>query len=833
MKWVKKGKIKLLFPLFVLLAGGAFLALCAVFYFQWFIRPFWVKDMENHLQALREGAWFHKEGGSCYMDSPVEFYSAPEKFYVGQPLPFEEVRQKLQARSYTQASVGVQARRRLRPGWYMSLSGPPCEKHPQFKPQEDGEPNPVPLQCLLWRHFKTGSLYSAYFKEGRLVALHRGGKAQNFVELEGFLFAQYEGGQPVLKQCLPLEDFPHYCKLAVQAAEDRQFVLHRGVSFKSVLRALWHNLKTWRFSQGGSTITQQVVKNMFLSSKKTLYRKFKEQVMASHLEQRFNKDQILEMYMNIIYMGQKGAFRVHGLRAAALFYMGKPVKDLNASECALLAAVIKSPGRYSPFVKKNRERVLHRRNHILNTLHEDFQALSLKEWQAALDQPLPPAGGGDDDFFPTSPAIYFTDTVYKRLQSRGFSTRGGLKVLTTFSPALQRAAVQSVKAGLSELEQVVEKKGENLQVSLVSVDVPSGGVQAVLGGRDFKLSQFNRVLQSERQVGSLMKPVALLSALVQDPNLHPLSRVSDEPFTHTYENKQWTPKNYKNRYRGEVFLYEVLQHSLNAGTARLSLRTGLHPLSRMVKTLGGPDVARPLPSFILGAVEMRAWDVAQMFLTLARMGWYQPLHAIRRVQNMKGETLFSLPFVSGPAQGGQPVVSPQKTAVVVGMLKRVVQAGTARALKNFPRPLAGKTGTTNEEKDSWFVGFTPQTLTLVWLGFDDNSSHGLTGSEGALRVWKKFMTAVPPAGPGAAGLRGAAPPPPGNGKPAGGASGLEEKKGPAGSSVPPVGFKDFVLPEGVAVKTVSPSGSEGAAGPPAREGGESFSLLFEEAHAPP
>ena len=316
----------------------------------------------------------------------------------------------------------------------------------------------------------------------------------------------------------------------------------------------------------------------------------------------------------------------------------------------------------------------------------------------------------------------------------------GLKVFTTLYPDFQNKASASLKAGLKWLQKNRLKeslKQHHLQAVLINVDVAEGAVRAVVGGRDFKKSQFNRAVQSQRQIGSLIKPVVLLSAIVENNKLNPLSLVEDSPWTYKYGSQSWSPRNYKNQYKGLVPLYKLLTHSLNAGTARLGVATKVSEVAKMTEQLGGIQDIEPHPSLILGAVELSPWAVSQIFLTLANMGVYKKQHIIEKVTDLNNNVIYKRPVSSAPA-----LVSPQKTAVVVGMLREVTQSGTARWLKNFPVEVAGKTGTTNEEKDAWFVGFSPKFLTLVWLGFDDNRSHYLTGAEGALPLWESFMRKI-------------------------------------------------------------------------------------------
>ena len=705
-------------------------------YIKWFVQPKLVFEFHQKLDRIFEKSWFNPEELKCYVDKPMEFYSAPEKIKKGVKFSFSGLEQKLRTRSYRK-NFHLKAinKNRLKPGWFISLTEEDCRDSvlPENRLIHQDK-------CLIWKELGVQHIFHVGFSDHHISVLEKNRVNQDVISLSPFLFAQYEGEEPIRKHCTPFHKIPLYCALAVQAAEDHSFIVHKGISKKGILRAVWRNILSGRFSQGGSTITQQVVKNMFLTSKKSLRRKFKEQLLAQELEKEFSKEQILETYLNIVYMGQSGSFRVHGFGAASLFYIGKPVSDLNLSECAFLAGIIQSPGKYNPFISDHRDRILKRRNHILNVMYnleedENKKIITQKELQEAINQELP-----KQSIHRSVPSAYFTDTVYKRVMQLQIPTEEGVRIFTTLNPEIQNQASLTVPDGVKKLEEKpsVKSSGNSLlQVSLINVDIPSSSVQAVMGGRDFKISQFNRVLQSRRQIGSLMKPIAMLSALVEDPELHPLFTVVDKRFTHQYENQTWSPKNYKSRYKGEVSLYEVLKYSLNSAQADLSLQIGLQPLVQMVEKLGGPVVGKIHPSLILGAVELSSWEIAQIFLTIAKMGEFQKLHIVKEVQNWQGQRIYRY-----PTSVTKQVVDAKKVAVLIGMLKQVIHSGTARALKRFPIPLAGKTGTTNNEKDSWFVGFTPETLTLVWIGFDDNRTHHLTGSEGALPVWQMFMRKI-------------------------------------------------------------------------------------------
>ena len=586
-----------------------------------------------------------------------------------------------------------------------------------------------------------GDTITLYFKKEKVHAIHKNQEPVDFIILKPFLFAQYEGGEPILKKWTALEKVPFHCRMAVLAAEDHNFITHGGVSFKAILRAIYKNLRAGRLKEGASTITQQLVKNIFFDSKKSWWRKFQEQIMAWLLEirqNRQNKDQILTAYLNTIYMGQSGVFRVHGFGSASEYYIGKPLSRLNLSECALLASLIKSPGRYKPSPKNKKTK--QRRDYILNTLfskQEDWMmSLSEKELTKAKALPIP---------YPqnlSAPPPYFTDTVYRKIKEQNWPVEKGLRVFTTLYPEAQDQADRSLKAGLKWLEKHrLKQKGLHnvgLQAVLIHVELSTGAVRAIMGGRDFKKSQFNRAVQAQRQTGSLMKPVVLLSALMENPKLNPLSLVEDSPYTYKYDSQTWSPKNYNNQYKGQVPLYKLLTHSLNAGTARLGVETGLNKVIKTIEKLGGPKNLKPHPSLTLGAIELSPWEVAQMFLTLANMGQHKKQYIVEKATDMYDNILYKHGADYG-ANLAQAVVDPKKTAVLVGMLREVTRSGTARWLKDFPVAVAGKTGTTNEEKDSWFVGWTPEFLTLTWLGFDDNRSHGLTGAQGALPLWESFM----------------------------------------------------------------------------------------------
>ena len=651
--------------------------------------------LQDRLNSSLEKGWFQ---------APLEFYTSPEKITIGRALSPKELKKKLKKRSI------------------------PFEK--------EDETN------VSWQDLDTKDQFVVFFEQEKIHSITKNQEPIPQITLKPFLFAQQEKGALVLKKFTPLSKVPFHCRMAVLAAEDHHFITHGGINLKAILRAIYKNLRAGQLKEGASTITQQLVKNIFFDSKKSFWRKFQEQIMAFLLEMkqdRQNKDQILTAYLNMIYMGQRGMFRVHGLSSASEYYIGKPLSQLNLSECALLAGIIKSPGRYKP--SPTNQRIKLRRDHILNTLFkkqkEWMMSISATELAKAKAFPI----SKPQAFFPPPPD--FTDTVYKTIVKMKWPVAKGLKVFTTLYPDFQDKADLSVQAGLKWLKKNRLKKAlkqYNLQVALINVEVKTGAIRAVVGGRDFKKSQFNRVVQAQRQIGSLMKPVVLLTALMEDKELHPLSLIEDSPWTYKYDSQSWSPKNYKNQYKGLVPLYQLLTNSLNAGTARLGVKAGVDKIANMIEKLGGPGDVTPHPALILGALELSPWVVSQMFLTLANMGQYKKQHIVKKVTDLNNNVIYK-----GPVDSDRAVVDPQKVAVVVGMLREVVRSGTARWISTgFPVPVAGKTGTTNEEKDAWFAGFSPEFLTVVWVGFDDNRSHGLTGSVGALPIWESFMRKITP-----------------------------------------------------------------------------------------
>ena len=542
------------------------------------------------------------------------------------------------------------------------------------------------------------------------------------------ILAQVVNSKFLLQNFVKLSEIPLYCIHATMAAEDQTFLDHRGFSAKGILRALGRNIIKRKYAEGGSTITQQLVKNYFLTKEKTLKRKFKEIILSIILELKLEKDKILEAYLNILYMGQSGPYEIRGFPAASQFYFGKSISDLNLSECAFLAGIIKSPGGYNPF--KNPHKSLKRRQNILSQM-KTAQWISLNQYKKASISELPQKNSAIRNV-PFS--AYLSQNIMNEVK-RNYENLP-LKVFTNIEKRTQVLAERALTRGIQNLENRFPKlKEKTLQGSLISVHIPTGKVIAMVGGRDFRISQFDRVLNSKRQIGSLMKPFVFLTGFY-NPLVHPLIPLQDTPFTYKYDNQVWKPHNFENRFFEEIPLFASLIYSLNASTSRFALeKVGLHSIISLFQNLGLKAKVPKLPSSILGAFELSPYQVAQAYLPLATQGVMRKLQFIEKITTPSGKEVWK------PQTKESTVFEALPTALTLSVLKQNMVHGTGQLAywHNYKRPSAGKTGTTNQSKDTWFAGFTPDILTVVWVGYDDNTPLNLTGSSAALPIWIDYM----------------------------------------------------------------------------------------------
>lgn len=670
---------------------------------------------------------------------PTEYYAAPFKVRKGQSIPAHELREHLRHLGYRERQIS----QTLHAGDFavydleqcqsqMNLTLPLNTTYCLFVRGRRRAELPQPMSDQLLVITETSTL-SEIFTGNPLTP-------QNSGEFEPELFAQFYGDQPIIRKIVELGRVPVSCLDAIVAIEDSQFLEHPGVSLKGLARAVVRNLQAGRLVEGGSTLTQQLVKNYFLTSERTFRRKFVELFMALLLEWRWSKDEILETYLNVIYMGQNGPFQIRGLAAAAEYYFTQPIEELNLGQCSLLAALVNSPGLFNPF--KNPASARQRQEKVLGRMLE-LQMITVpeKEQAAKLALPQQPSRALNE------PAPFFVGAVQRLLRDEKIDESEGLRIFTTLNLRAQEAAQKSVSETLNQLEnqyaslQNQKKKGHSLEGLFLSADLDSAEIISIVGGRNYRQSQFNRAVDGHRQVGSLMKPFVFLAALEsQDENGQPYTPVSpilDEPFTHSYSSQKWSPQNYDHRYHGRVPLFFALKNSLNSATARLGIAVGLEAVLDVGRRAGLTSPITPLPSLTLGAYELYPREILQAYSTLATMGTYRPLRLVRQITRLDGRVVYA------SEERAEPRFAPAAAAELVGMLKQTVDAGTAAQIRStfrFTYPAAGKTGTTSDTKDAWFAGFTPHHVAVAWVGYDNNTPHGLTGASAAVPIWSRYMT---------------------------------------------------------------------------------------------
>ncbi len=543
-----------------------------------------------------------------------------------------------------------------------------------------------------------------------------------------------------------LSDIPVNMRHAVMAIEDVNFLEHGGISFRSTLRALYKDLRARRFVEGGSTITQQLMKNLFFSREKAVSRKIKEALYAFITESTHSKESILEAYLNEVYLGQWSTHEIHGVSEAARFYFNRSIFDLSLSQSATLAAIIQAPNTHDP--RRQPANTLKRRNLVLKKM-VGANFILPGEYEMAIAESLG-VTPGEKNLQDTG---YFMDLVLSQLPEdlkQKLDTEA-LTIYTTLNPYLQLQASQTLKDHLAQMKKAYAsiakkaEKGIQLQSAFISVDVPTGRVLALQGGSSYQKTQFNRILQGKRQPGSLFKPYVFLAAFDKSdfsPPFTALTELDGSPFEWTYEGKQsWKPKNYDKDSPEKVTAKEALENSINIPTARLAQTVGLDPIIDLIKRSGIKSDIAKIPSVCLGSTEVTPFELAESYATLANLGKGHNLSGIIKVVDESGQILLE---PNPPEEERLPAASSYLT---IQLLKGVLTQGTgkAAALRGLKIVnMAGKTGTTNDYKDAWFVGFTPKLLTLIWVGYDEEEKVGLTGSAAALPMWIDFMKQATP-----------------------------------------------------------------------------------------
>ncbi len=584
-----------------------------------------------------------------------------------------------------------------------------------------------------------GAKYRITFADNRIehVFDESGNLVRDPVRLEPAVIGHFSADHYEDRIPISVDEAPDLLIDTLIQVEDRNFYDHQGISISGVFRAMFANINAGRTVQGGSTLTQQLIKNLFHVRKKSYKRKLDEMIMACFLERYRSKREILEAYINEVYMGQDGKRAIHGFGLAARFYFNRSVENIKADETALLVGILKGPSFYDPF--RFPERARKRRNTVLSVMRR-ANLINREVYDQAIQRPVitDPPGKNTAEIFPA-----YMDLVKRRLsdsyQEEELKT-GGLRIFTHFDPQIQAALETAITETLADIELVKELSKGGLETGAVVTDTADGAVLALAGGRNAGVYGYNRALDAHRAIGSLIKPALYLTALSMPEKYNLMTFIDDSPVEiKTRSGKTWRPKNYDHVSHGKVPLYIALANSYNQAAVRLGLDIGVKEVLSTLKALGYKEESPAYPSALLGSVSMSVLDAAQIYQTLAAGGFYTPVRAIRSVHSPQGKVPARFSEVA------KQVVNPNYVYLLNKALQLVVTEGTASEsgrLMNKNLKTAGKTGTTNDYRDSWFAGFTGNRAAVVWVGRDDNEPCGLSGSDGALRIWSDLFNRI-------------------------------------------------------------------------------------------
>ena len=673
--------------------------------------------------------WFRLSSLSSYRYSgqgwkfPTQVYADWLELRVGMPLDVNDLRQALDAARYRRTTgkpyAGGQYRIRgsifeiyLRPFVYPDRSEP-------------GAPTLVEI------------------RDGQVASIGNGlseTTPRGLLRIDPMLLAEFVDQERERRSFTPLASIPRHVALAAVASEDRRFFHHMGLDLLGITRATARNVRAGSLVEGGSTISQQLAKNVFLSRQRTFTRKLHEALLAVLIELRYSKEQILEFYLNQIYLGQRGSWSVCGIEEGALYYFNKHASELTLGEGALLAGIIPSPNRMSPY--RDPDLAITRRNEVLGDMVACgfiSKAEEQKARKASLRFAANPA--------PITRAPYFVDYVREVLSkdiSEGDLSTRGLRVFTTLDPRLEAAAERCVQEGAREADARSPSAGaarSPAQAALLAIEPQNGAVRAMVGGRDYRLSPFNRAVESRRQPGSSFKPFVYIAAMDtpfsgRRPPLTAATLLEDAPDTFQTPQGPYAPRNYENSYFGRVTAARALARSLNVATVHLEMMVGLPKVAQMAHALGVESRLNEVTSLALGTSEVTPLELTTAYATLANGGVAVKPIAVRGVLD-RGDNL-----IWTPRRESRRVIRPETAYMATTLLEGPVIYGTAASIRSeygFTRPAAGKTGTTDDENDAWFVGYTPDLVAGVWVGCDRNRRLGLTGTQAAVPIWARFM----------------------------------------------------------------------------------------------
>ena len=638
---------------------------------------------------------------------PARVYARPLELFVGAKLSRENFAYELESLGYRKVSVLRNPGQMVQQGDRFDIFTRgfqfPGEREPAHRVRVD-------------------------LQDGRVSALAAGGNGLDLMRLDPVLIGGIYPSHGEDRVLVQLQDVPETLVQGLLAVEDRDFYDHWGFSFSGIARAAYSNFRSGRVVAGGSTITQQLVKNYYLTPERTLIRKLTEVVMAVLLELHFSKDEILESYINEVYLGQEGPRAIHGFALAARHYFDTPLEQLTLHQQALLVGMIKGPSLYNPL--RNPQRARDRRDVVLDVMSAQGH-ISLEH--GIIAKALPLGLNNNRQVRGSFPA--YLDLVRRQLRTEYREedlTTLGLSIFTSFDPPLQRQVERSTTAVMDQLD----SSGE-LQSATVVTRFDTGEVAAIVGGRKVRYAGFNRALDARRPAGSLLKPAVYLAALEQPRNYTLASPLSDTKVSVSEPGGgKWEPRNFDRVSHGEVLLHKALAKSYNLATARLGMDLGLDAVVDILRRLGIEGRIPEVPSLTLGAGEYSPMDMAAMYQTIAAGGFRMPLRSIRDIVDARGEPLRRYPLEYDRT------VSLQAIHLLHYAMREVMREGTGRGAYRYLKDdfeVAGKTGTTNEGRDSWFAGFSGDLMAVTWIGHDDNGGTGLTGSSGALKVWAHFM----------------------------------------------------------------------------------------------
>lgn len=642
---------------------------------------------------------------------PASVYSRPLELHAGMYVDRDDIQQELDALNY------AKVRTPQRPGEY-SASSTKIELYRRRFAFPDGVSSPKHVMLS----FSNGQLTQ--------IATLPSRKTIKSIKIEPLMLGMLSAGNEEQRIFLPREAYPEVLLDALLMTEDRHFYQHEGISPLGILRALVVNVKAGRTVQGGSTLTQQLAKNLFLTHERTLWRKIRELYIALIIDYRYNKDRILEAYLNEVYLGQARGKEIHGFALASHLYFGRPIQDLRIDQLALLVGLVKGPAYYNPW--RHPERALQRRNIVLRLLQREG-ILTLSQYEQLVMR---------DMDIQSSPKVASKQPAYfqqlrieiKRYLGDAFSSDRGWRIFTSLDPVSQNKLEMAIKETIPQLE---KKSGKGLETAAVILDRETGEIRAMVGGANPDYAGFNRALNAKRQIGSLAKPSVYLTALSQPWHYSLASPLQDQPIELKSRNgDRWRPENYDHLYRGEVPLYLGLAKSLNIPTVNLGLQVGVKKERATLQMLGIPgDEIPKVPSIFLGAFTLAPYQVAQMFQAITNQGKLIEQSALRTAVDEDG-----IPFYQRKIQAKQ-VVPEQAAWLTTYIMKRVITQGTGKRLakKYAPYGLAGKTGTTDNNRDSWFVGVDGREVSVIWVGRDDNKPTALTGATGALRIYQNYI----------------------------------------------------------------------------------------------